>query len=39
MIDFGGRRKSAGKKNIGNKSIWISLAAMFAVGTVLGAGG
>lgn len=39
MIDFGGRRKSAGKKNIGNKSIWISLAAMFAAGTVLGAGG
>ena len=39
MIDFGGRRKSTGKKNIGNKSIWISLAAMFAVGTVLGSGG
>ena len=34
MIDLGRRRKSAGKKN-----IWISLAAMFAVGTVLGTGG
>lgn len=33
MIDFRGRAKSSG-----NKSIWVSLAAMFAVSSVLGTG-
>jgi hypothetical protein len=34
MIDLGKRGKSAG-----NKNLWISLAAMFAVSTVIGTGG